>query len=221
LEEDCANISKSMNLTLPPILFVSCLLFAYIIFDTWGDELGWRSAILPTVLMAVIPFIMLISQVITINYRVHRAKRANSVYGLGRAATIGSGGAIGRSIIGGFYGKEELEDVREREKENGEETEEEEVITGLSSDGERERTKRKKRRATRIFQGRSGLLPVVPSTSTREETKVATQQQDEEDGGVSMITIVENPMIPLPVTSSSTDGGTLEIESERTNDHKE
>jgi hypothetical protein len=196
-----------MNLTLPPILFVSCLLFAYIIFDTWGDELGWRSAILPTVLMAVIPFIMLISQVVAINYRVYRAKRSNSVYGLGRAATIGAG-LSGSDMTGGYFGKEEGSDKKEADdgmdsKEKITEDQQEEEVTS----GEREKNKRKKRRTTRILQSGSILSPMEPSTM--EIAKTTNQQVDYEDGDVSMITIVENPMLSSSSTSSA-GVGTLE-----------
>jgi Leucine-rich repeat (LRR) protein len=88
LEEDCANIAKSMNLTLPPILFVTSLLFAYILFDTWGDEMGWQSALIPTFIMISIPIALLVTQVSWINYRNYQKKRRrSSIKGGGRAAT--------------------------------------------------------------------------------------------------------------------------------------
>jgi Leucine-rich repeat (LRR) protein len=60
LEKDCYGIADSLKYTLWSLVPVSSILYAYIIFDTWGDQTGWKSALAPTILMAVIPIIVLI-----------------------------------------------------------------------------------------------------------------------------------------------------------------
>jgi Leucine-rich repeat (LRR) protein len=60
LEKDCYGIADSLKYTLWSLVPVSSVLYAYIIFDTWGDQTGWKSALVPTILMAVIPIVVLI-----------------------------------------------------------------------------------------------------------------------------------------------------------------
>lgn len=56
LEEDCYGIEELFESTiLKSVLCISSFLFAYLIFDTWGDEKGWVSALPITLLMALLP----------------------------------------------------------------------------------------------------------------------------------------------------------------------
>jgi Leucine-rich repeat (LRR) protein len=67
LEEDCVGITESLNLSLRSTVLVTCSLFAYIIFDTWGDQKGWESALPSTLLMAFFPL------VVATGYQVYRS----------------------------------------------------------------------------------------------------------------------------------------------------
>jgi hypothetical protein len=58
LEEDCVGITESLNLSLRSTVLVTCALFAYILFDTWGDEEGWEAALPVTILMAFCPLMV-------------------------------------------------------------------------------------------------------------------------------------------------------------------
>jgi hypothetical protein len=60
LERDCYGISDCLKSTLWSLVPVSSFLFAYIIFDIWGDQTGWESAILPSLLMALLPLFILL-----------------------------------------------------------------------------------------------------------------------------------------------------------------
>ena len=60
LERDCYGVSDSLKYTLWSLVPVSSIFFAYIIFDTWGDEAGWRVAIVPALLMAIVPTTLLV-----------------------------------------------------------------------------------------------------------------------------------------------------------------
>jgi Leucine-rich repeat (LRR) protein len=59
LERDCYGMSESLKYTLWSLIPVSSFLFAYIIFDTWGDELGWKSALPSTLVMGFVPIMVL------------------------------------------------------------------------------------------------------------------------------------------------------------------
>jgi Leucine-rich repeat (LRR) protein/uncharacterized membrane protein len=44
LEDDCGNIRETILVSAQSTLFVSCCFFAFLLFDTWGDENGWTLA---------------------------------------------------------------------------------------------------------------------------------------------------------------------------------
>jgi hypothetical protein len=55
LERDCSDISESLFLSLRTIIVLSCIVFAYLLFDIWGDENGIVSAIPVVALMLILP----------------------------------------------------------------------------------------------------------------------------------------------------------------------
>jgi hypothetical protein len=60
LEADCKDIRPLVNLTFRSTLLIMCLFFAYLLFDTWGDEEGPISALPVTCIMVSTPFILLL-----------------------------------------------------------------------------------------------------------------------------------------------------------------
>jgi Leucine-rich repeat (LRR) protein len=72
LELDCKDIKPLVNLTFRSTLLIMCLFFAYLLFDTWGDEDGPISALPVTCIMASIPFIVLLFYKL---FKVPRGKR--------------------------------------------------------------------------------------------------------------------------------------------------
>ncbi len=60
IERDCYGIAHTLKYTLWSLVPVSSLLFAYIIFDTWGDQEGWASALPATIITGILPIIYLI-----------------------------------------------------------------------------------------------------------------------------------------------------------------
>eukprot|EP01040_Poterioochromonas_malhamensis_P005021 gene5021-5384_t len=61
LEKDCSGIEDSLKYTLWSLIPVSSALYAYIIFDTWGDEEGGFNAIIPALCMLFVPTILLVA----------------------------------------------------------------------------------------------------------------------------------------------------------------
>jgi Leucine-rich repeat (LRR) protein len=61
LEADCKDIKPLVNLTFRSTLVIMCLFFAYLLFDTWGDEKGAISALPVTCIMVVMPLILLLT----------------------------------------------------------------------------------------------------------------------------------------------------------------
>jgi Leucine-rich repeat (LRR) protein len=59
LEEDCDGCHETATISLKSTLFVGSCYFAYFLFDTWGDEYGWKSALPITLAMLVFPFLVL------------------------------------------------------------------------------------------------------------------------------------------------------------------
>jgi hypothetical protein len=57
LEKDCYGITGSSKHILWSLIPVASLTYAYIIFDTWGDDKGWKAALSPSVLMAFLPIL--------------------------------------------------------------------------------------------------------------------------------------------------------------------
>jgi hypothetical protein len=60
LEHDCSDISQSLALSLRTIIVISCIVFAYLLFDIWGDENGTVSAIPVLVLMLLLPICVIL-----------------------------------------------------------------------------------------------------------------------------------------------------------------
>jgi Leucine-rich repeat (LRR) protein len=60
LEEDCKGIFHAVHLSFRTIHIIFCSYCAYLLFDTWGDQKGWLSALPITVLMATVPVMMLL-----------------------------------------------------------------------------------------------------------------------------------------------------------------
>jgi Leucine-rich repeat (LRR) protein len=58
IEQECADVEKSSTFTVWSALFVSCCLYAYIIFDTMGDTEGWVAALPMTLIMILLPFLL-------------------------------------------------------------------------------------------------------------------------------------------------------------------
>jgi Leucine-rich repeat (LRR) protein len=58
IENECAGVEESGSFTVWSTLFVSCCLYAYIIFDTMGNTEGWASALPMTLIMICFPLIL-------------------------------------------------------------------------------------------------------------------------------------------------------------------
>jgi hypothetical protein len=59
LEEDCEGCHETATISLKCTLFVGSCYFAYFLFDTWGAEYGWKSALPITLAMLLFPFLVL------------------------------------------------------------------------------------------------------------------------------------------------------------------
>jgi Leucine-rich repeat (LRR) protein len=57
LEDDCGNIRETILVSAQSTLFISCCFFAFLLFDTWGDKNGWRSA-LPIACCILVPCLL-------------------------------------------------------------------------------------------------------------------------------------------------------------------
>jgi Leucine-rich repeat (LRR) protein len=60
IEREAENVEKSTNLTLWSTLWVSCCLFAYIIFDTMGDAQGSGAALPLALILVLLPIVLLV-----------------------------------------------------------------------------------------------------------------------------------------------------------------
>jgi hypothetical protein len=60
LEKDCRGIKESFDYTLWSVIPVSSALFSYIVFDTWGDATGWQEAIIPSMILLIVPLMIFI-----------------------------------------------------------------------------------------------------------------------------------------------------------------
>eukprot|EP01040_Poterioochromonas_malhamensis_P005215 gene5215-5591_t len=58
LEDDCKDISNSLQFSIPASLIISCFLFAYILFDTIGDTDGWKVGLIEGVIMVAVPLLL-------------------------------------------------------------------------------------------------------------------------------------------------------------------
>lgn len=59
LERDCFGIALSLKYSLWYFIPVASILYSYIIFDTWGDQQGWLSALPATIIIAIFPILVL------------------------------------------------------------------------------------------------------------------------------------------------------------------
>jgi Leucine-rich repeat (LRR) protein/uncharacterized membrane protein len=57
LEDDCGNIRETILVSAQSTLLVSCCFFAFLLFDTWGDENGWSLA-LPIACCILVPCLL-------------------------------------------------------------------------------------------------------------------------------------------------------------------
>jgi Leucine-rich repeat (LRR) protein len=60
IEMECAGVEESSTLTMWSTLFLTCCLYAYIIFDTMGDTRGWMAALPLALVMILLPFIVFV-----------------------------------------------------------------------------------------------------------------------------------------------------------------
>jgi Leucine-rich repeat (LRR) protein len=58
LERQCEDLLTSLHVSLSAGLFISCCLYAYIVFDAWGDAVGWKTAMVGLCLVAFYPFVV-------------------------------------------------------------------------------------------------------------------------------------------------------------------
>jgi hypothetical protein len=72
IELECAGVEESSTLTMWSTLFVSCCLYAYIIFDTMGDTEGWVAALPMTLIMILLPFIVFVIKRLSIVNILHK-----------------------------------------------------------------------------------------------------------------------------------------------------
>jgi hypothetical protein len=74
LEQDCYGVKELFRTTIwKSTIVISCCLFAFILFDTWGDEEGWLSALPISLTMMCFP----ISCIVMIQY-ISRRYKSNS-----------------------------------------------------------------------------------------------------------------------------------------------
>jgi Leucine-rich repeat (LRR) protein len=59
IDRNCSGISNSLKYSLWTLVPVSCFLYAYIIFDTFGNDIAWSGALLPTLVMILLPVLFL------------------------------------------------------------------------------------------------------------------------------------------------------------------
>jgi hypothetical protein len=58
LEHESDGTADSLNLSFRSMITVACLIYAYLVFDIWGDSYGWKTALIPTFLMIGIIFFL-------------------------------------------------------------------------------------------------------------------------------------------------------------------
>eukprot|EP01040_Poterioochromonas_malhamensis_P014417 gene14417-15958_t len=61
IDRNCSGISNSLKYSLWTLVPVSCCLYCYLIFDTWGDQEGWAPALPPTIIMFGLPILFLLA----------------------------------------------------------------------------------------------------------------------------------------------------------------
>jgi hypothetical protein len=80
LEQDCYGVKELFRTTIwKSTMVVSCCLFAFILFDTWGDEEGWLSALPITLAMTCFPIsCFVIVQIISRRFKSKQNSRQTS-----------------------------------------------------------------------------------------------------------------------------------------------
>eukprot|EP01040_Poterioochromonas_malhamensis_P014319 gene14319-15839_t len=58
LEEECKDIDKSLFKVMRLIVFVTCGLMGFLLFDVFGDGNGWRDGLIPMSLMISLPLLV-------------------------------------------------------------------------------------------------------------------------------------------------------------------
>jgi Leucine-rich repeat (LRR) protein len=59
IDRNCSGISNGLKYSLWTIVPVSCLFLGYIVFDTFGDDKGWKQALPPALVMLITPILVL------------------------------------------------------------------------------------------------------------------------------------------------------------------
>jgi Leucine-rich repeat (LRR) protein len=59
LAEECTGILQSLRSTIGWMIFISCLLFSLFVFDSIGDEAGWKIALVGMIITIIFPVLML------------------------------------------------------------------------------------------------------------------------------------------------------------------
>jgi hypothetical protein len=59
IDRNCSGISNGLEYSLWTIVPVSCLFLGYIVFDTFGDDNGWKQALPPALVMMAVPILFL------------------------------------------------------------------------------------------------------------------------------------------------------------------
>jgi hypothetical protein len=80
LEQDCYGVKELFRTTIwKSTIVISCCLFAFILFDTWGNEEGWLSALPITLTMMCFPIsCIFIAQIISQRFKFYRISRQTS-----------------------------------------------------------------------------------------------------------------------------------------------
>jgi hypothetical protein len=64
IEHESDGAADSLNLSFRSMITVACLIYAYLVFDIWGDSYGWRTALIPSCLMiGIILFLYVVDSV--------------------------------------------------------------------------------------------------------------------------------------------------------------
>ncbi len=57
VEEECKDIDRNWFKMKKLIVWLTCALFGFVLFDVCGDRNGWREGVIPMVLMIVFPLV--------------------------------------------------------------------------------------------------------------------------------------------------------------------
>ena len=76
LSKEVVDIDKYYFSTLWSLICFGSFAYAYILFDTFSDQFGWQTAVIPTVLMLFMPVLLWLITRVTMIVRQHRAVQA-------------------------------------------------------------------------------------------------------------------------------------------------